>query len=282
MKKVYLMALAALAAFAFAGCDTEVSVKDVKEDARKEAEKLVYNHDTLYQTALLQSLTLGNFDGSITVGDFRKKGDTGLGTFQSVNGEMIMLDGKVYRAAWDGTVEEVKDDETIPFAATTHFDEDYTIELTNIDDLETLTRILSDYVNEKGKNYIYCVKVEGDFDTLNLRSVKPQTKPYKTLAEAMKSDQVFFDYENLGGTIVGVYCPNYLDGVNFYGWHMHFLSNDREKGGHLLGVKFSKATVKIDLTIGVDIFMPDTDKFQELNLAADQGDDIKTVEAGRK
>ncbi len=282
MKKAYLIALAALAAFAFAGCNSEVTVKDVKEDVQTEAEKFVYNHDTLYQTALLQSLTLGNFDGSIKVGDFRKKGDTGLGTFRGVNGEMIVIDGKVYRAVWDGTVEEVKDDETVPFAAITSFDEDYTLELENVEDLETLTKTLTDFVNEQGKNYIYCVKIEGKFDKVNLRSVKPQSKPYKTLAEAMESDQVFFDYEDIEGTIVGIYCPNYLDGVNFYGWHMHFISNDRSKGGHMLGAKINKATAKIDLTNGVDIFMPDTDKFQELDLAADQGDDIKTVEAGRK
>lgn len=43
-------------------------------------------------------------------------GDIGIGTFDKLNGELIMLDGVVYRAAGDGSVEVVSDEETVPFA----------------------------------------------------------------------------------------------------------------------------------------------------------------------
>ncbi|MBR0074165.1 MAG: acetolactate decarboxylase, partial [Synergistaceae bacterium] len=67
--------------------------------------------DKLFQVALLQSLMQGEYDGVITVGELKHYGDTGIGTFQSVNGELIAVDGKVYRALWDGSVEVVADDE---------------------------------------------------------------------------------------------------------------------------------------------------------------------------
>ena len=51
--------------------------------------------DALFQTALLQSLMQGEYDGVITVKDLKNYGDTGIGTFQSVNGELIMLNGSL-------------------------------------------------------------------------------------------------------------------------------------------------------------------------------------------
>ncbi len=70
------------------------------------------SRETMFQVALLQSLTQGYYDGIIEVSELKKYGDTGLGTFEGVNGEMIVLDGKVYQALGDGTVKEADDKET--------------------------------------------------------------------------------------------------------------------------------------------------------------------------
>ncbi len=35
-----------------------------------------------------------------------------------------------------------------------------------------------------------------------------------------------FLFENIRGSLVGVYFPDYLDGINMPGWHLHFLSED--------------------------------------------------------
>ena len=56
--------------------------------------------------------------------ELKQYGDTGIGTFDKLNGELIMLDGEVYRAAGDGRVEIVSDDETIPFSVVTFMDAD--------------------------------------------------------------------------------------------------------------------------------------------------------------
>ena len=53
--------------------------------------------ETINQVALLQSLALGYFDGSITVKEWKTFGDTGIGTFEGLNGELIALDGVIYQ-----------------------------------------------------------------------------------------------------------------------------------------------------------------------------------------
>lgn len=80
--------------------------------------------DRLFQVALLQSLMQGEYEGVVTVAELKAYGDTGIGTFQGVNGEMIVLDSTVYRALWDGSVEAAPDDETVPFSNVTFFDTD--------------------------------------------------------------------------------------------------------------------------------------------------------------
>ena len=97
------------------------------------AEQTAGDRDTLYQVSLLQGLTMGDFSGSVTAADLKEHGDTGIGTFDGVNGELIMLDGTVYRAAGDGSVEEVPDQETIPFANVTYFDADDSASVSGID-----------------------------------------------------------------------------------------------------------------------------------------------------
>ena len=62
------------------------------------------NGDVLYQVALIQSLVQGYYDGIITVGELKQHGDTGIGTFEGLNGEMIVLDGTVYQAVADGSM----------------------------------------------------------------------------------------------------------------------------------------------------------------------------------
>ncbi|MBQ3319260.1 MAG: acetolactate decarboxylase, partial [Spirochaetia bacterium] len=52
----------------------------------------------MFQVSTLQALALGYSKTVITVGQLMKHGETGLGTFEDVNGEMIAIDGKCYRA----------------------------------------------------------------------------------------------------------------------------------------------------------------------------------------
>ncbi len=238
------------------------------------------DHEVINQVSLLQGLTLGDYNGSITAGQLKEKGDIGIGTFDALNGELIMLDGVIYRAASDGSVEVVPDDETIPFSNVTFFDDEQVFDIADIENVAALKDILNEKVNELGSNQFYFVKITGTFKEMNVRSEYAQSKPYKPLATVLETDQTFFDYENVSGTIVGLYCPGYMNDLNAVGWHFHFISDDKTKGGHILELSTDAAKVSMDSTSSFAMILPDNEMFDSLDLTVDQSDDIKKVETG--
>ena len=110
--------------------------------------------------------------------DLKQYGDTGIGTFQGVNGEMIFLDGIVYRALWDGSVEIADDDEVIPFSNVTFFDADINVANVSAPMLEDLKVILNSVVASHGQNQFYVAKIKGSFPLMFVRSELQQQKPY--------------------------------------------------------------------------------------------------------
>lgn len=244
--------------------------------------KSAAERDVINQVSLLQGLTLGDYNGSVTAAQLKEKGDIGIGTFNALNGELIMLDGVIYRAAYDGSVEKVADTETIPFSNVTFFDADHTMKLNNIANVNALKEELNKKVNELGSNNFYMIKVEGTFDKMQVRSELPQNQPYKPLAEVLKTDQTVFDYDNVKGTIVGLYCPNYMDKLNAVGWHFHFISEDKTKGGHILECSFNSAEASFDVSNGFAMTLPNNEMFNNFDLTVDQSNDIKKVETGEE
>ena len=239
------------------------------------------NTETIYQVALLQSLVQGYYDGILSVDALKEKGDTGLGTFDGVNGEMIVIDGEVYRADSEGNIEKPAGDEMIPFSDVTFFENDITVDLKDIKDMESLKKEL-DKVTEQSKNMFYMVKVTGEFSSVKARSEPKQEKPYKMLDEALAETQKEFEFKDIKGTLVALWCPDYVSGLNTVGWHFHFISEDRTKGGHVLGVSIKEAQAQFDLTPGFKMYMYDADDFQKLDLAKDVDEAIKSAETKSK
>ena len=238
------------------------------------------DREVINQVSLLQGLTFGDYNGSVPVSRLKELGDIGIGTFDALNGELIMLEGTVYRAASDGSVEKVADDETIPFSDVTFFDADEVISLSSIDSVNTLKSELDKKVHEIGDNRFYMIRADGTFKSMQVRSELPQTEPYKPLATVLETDQTFFNYENIKGTVVGLYCPDYMSSLNAAGWHFHFISDDRKAGGHVLDLASDELKVSIDRTDNFAMALPDNEMFNNFDLTIDQSDDIKKVETG--
>lgn len=236
--------------------------------------------DAIYQVSLLDGLMQGDYDGTATVGQLLQEGNTGLGTFDKLDGEMIVLDGVVYKAKSDGSVEVAGDAQTVPFAAVTNFDEDIAaIPLSSIADFDSLKAALDDIIAEQmgDFNRFYVAEIKGNFDLVHVRSVPIQSKPYKPLAEATK-DQAEFVYENIPGTAVAMRFPDYMQGINLPGWHLHFLSDDKTKGGHVLDLKLTDGTVSMDTVLAFQLVAPGTETFANLDLGADLSQQTGAVE----
>ena len=240
------------------------------------------NRNVIYQVSLLQEMAYGDYKGSVTIEELKKHGNIGIGTFDRLNGELIMLDGVVYRVDGDGYVESVDAHETTPFAVVTYMDAEVTKPIENIPDCNTLYSKLDQMVAERGKNRFYMIRIDGLFREVNLRSVPAQTEPYKPLVEVLEQQQTFFDYENIEGTIVGLYCPPYMSQLNAVGWHMHFISKDKAKGGHVLGLNIAEAVLYWKDSDSFQMRLPQNDRFDTFDLTVDQSENIEKIEKSNK
>ncbi|WP_416793613.1 acetolactate decarboxylase [Lactobacillus delbrueckii] len=75
----------------------------------------------LFQHGTLAMLVAGLFDGTMSIEELLKHGDSGIGTCSGLDGEMVILDGIAYTIRRDGTVEALSGDVKTPFACV-HFD----------------------------------------------------------------------------------------------------------------------------------------------------------------
>jgi acetolactate decarboxylase len=236
------------------------------------------DRDTLFQESTISALMKGVYDGGISVGELRPYGDFGLGTFQSLDGEMIELDAKFYRARLDGTMVIVADDTKTPFAVTTFFDNNLVVKPDRQMDLNQMQSYIDGQL--ASENFFYAVKVEGKFSYMKTRSVPAQQKPYPPLTEAVKNQQVT-EFHDIEGTMIGFRCPPYVDGINVPGYHFHFIDKDRKMGGHVLDLQTSAVTVSIDHTPNFVMELPGTEGFYKVNLGAGAPEGLKQVEQGK-
>ncbi|MBN1892116.1 MAG: acetolactate decarboxylase [Clostridiales bacterium] len=240
----------------------------------QEAEPTV-DREVVYQVSTINALLAGYYDGQVSVEKMKENGDIGIGTFADLDGEMIVLDGTVYRAKYDGTVEKAGDSESTPFAAVTFFDEDRALENIDFADYESLKQILDTQI--ENPNLFYAFRIDGEFTRIEVRSVPPQEKPYPPLTEVTK-DQPTFTYENVRGTLVGFWCPAFVSGINVSGYHLHFISEDATAGGHLLNASSPGVTIRIDRTPSFTMSLSESSAFGEIALQEDKAEDIEKVE----
>lgn len=220
--------------------------------------------DLLYQVSTLPALSAGVFAADVSVAELLRHGDFGLGTFNGVDGEMIVLGGEVYRVGVDGAVNVAAADVQTPFAVVTPFEADLSATLTTPIPCAALYRFLDTLL--PSPNAFYAVKVEGSFQTLEVRSEAGQQPPYRTLAEVL-AEQVVFDLEETSGTMAGFWFPAYAEGLNLPGYHFHFVSADRTQGGHVLDCRIRRATVTVDVSDGLLVDLPATPAFLDADLS---------------
>lgn len=233
------------------------------------------DQEVLWQVSTINALLDGAYDGQVPMAGLKDRGNLGIGTFEALDGEMIVLDGNVYKARYDGTVEKVNDMEKTPFASVTVFNEDERLDDASFSNYEALQKTLDTMI--KNPNLFYAFKISGHFSYVKVRSVPPQQKPYPPLAEVTKN-QPIFEYENVKGDLVGFWCPAYVNGINVPGYHLHFISEDKTMGGHLLEVNIENATVMADQTPSFQMTLPEDEGFADLKLEEDKTEELEKVE----
>jgi len=200
------------------------------------------NNDLVFQSSTLTSLKEGDFEGPISVSEIKHHGNLGLGTFNGIDGEMIINNGVVYNAKYNGSLILADDSSRSPFVVVTDFVPDYNVEITG----KTCEELEDDI--KKGfsdLNHIRALRITGDFEYVKYRSVKKQAKPYPKLEEVVKDENIMTQSPS-SGTAVGFWFPDDFQQVNVRGFHLHYINKNISRGGHLLDCKVKSAVVYID------------------------------------
>lgn len=245
------------------------------QGAPKSVQPVLPNQDLLYQVSTINALMQGVYEGETTYGQLQDKGDLGIGTFEALDGEMVMVDGVFYQIKADGKVYPVKPEMIAPFADVTYYSADQTITLSNIDGVANLQKAIDPLITNR--NLFCAIRIDGTFSYIKVRSVPAQVKPYPLLSEAVQNQKVF-EYQNVEGTILGFWSPDFINGINVPGYHLHFISKDRTIGGHLLDCKVSQAQVGVDVTDDFTLDLPKNQAFSQSDLARDQTSEVQKVE----
>lgn len=200
------------------------------------------NANTLYQYGTLAMLVPGLFEGTLPLKELLKHGDTGIGTGDGLDGELIILDGVAYQIDGEGNVNELDDDFMVPFGDVHFASFEHLANVHALVKMEDLEEKVSS--NLDWNNVFYSVRAHGTFKSVKTRSVHKQDKPYPTLVEcAHKQNE--FEAEDVEGTLIGYFSPQLFNGAAVGGFHLHFLADDKSLGGHLLDFEMVSGDIKV-------------------------------------
>lgn len=228
------------------------------------------NSPVLVQVSVIDALLQGIFEGIIPVGDLKDLGDIGIGTFDKLDGEMIMYNDTIYQVVYSGEVKIPSDDIKTPFASVCKWETNSTFVLEgyNFDSLKTN---FDDFFPTA--NIFYGIKMKGKFNYMKTRIVEPN----KPLGEAA-ANQHEFEFRNTDGIIVGFFCPDYVNGINATGFHLHFLSGDRKGGGHILSFEIDKADVELCYLYDFKLILPEDGSFFNGDFSVDRQEELEEAE----
>lgn len=211
--------------------------------------------DVAFQYSTISALMAGAYDGRLAVADLLRRGDLGLGTYNGLDGEMVILDGKAFQAGADGDVAAMPGETLSPFAVVTAFEGRTGLDFPAGLDLASLEKNIEARVAHPGR--IVAIRVDGRFPSIKVRSVPRQSPPYRPLAEVITRDQAIFDLKDAEGTLVGFRFPPTAAGVNVPGYHFHFLTADRRRGGHVLALTTSAGRAGLDEVARLEVLFPE-------------------------
>jgi len=229
------------------------------------------------QVATIDALLTGVYDGHMSLKTLRQYGDFGIGTFEALDGEMILLGGRFYKVRADGKVYPPPLSERTPFACVTTFVADHQEAIQAPTDMKALEAKIQAFVPQPNRFCAFIVR--GEFRHVKTRSVPAQKKPYPPLAEVTKNQPVF-ELSDVRGTLIGFRSPPFVKGVNVPGYHLHFLADDLSGGGHVLEVEITRGTLEADTVHEwLNVYLPtESDAFGAANLAEDRTADLQAVE----
>jgi len=216
----------------------------------------------------------GVYDREVSVKSILEHGDFGLGTFANLDGEMVVLDGRVYQVQGTGCVSEAAPDAGAPFAVVTQFSPQIDVETEPVASFKDLEGCCDKYRNSG--NIFYAVRLDGHFRRVRTRAVNPP-QPGTRLVDAAKA-QSEFSFSDIDGTLIGLWSPGFSSAFSIAGYHFHFLSKDRRHGGHLLDVEAGPLRLKVEALTDFHLALPESEAFLKADLSKNTAEELAYAE----
>jgi acetolactate decarboxylase len=251
-----------------------VSVADLTEQALRRFPSNEQGGNAVFLSVPIIALVEGFYVENTNVALIKEHGDFGLGTFNYLDGEMVVLDGNVYQIRSDGNVYSVNDDEQSPFACVTFFSADTFDDIEENHNRKGFYDLLNTLI--PSENMLYAIRIDGSFSHVKTRAV-PRSENYKPLVEAT-ANQPVFDFYDVKGCLAGFFIPRFMESLNASGYHMHFLTEDRRHGGPLIDCALKKVRIGIQHVHKLDLGLPITLDFLTADLTRDIGKDLDKAE----
>jgi acetolactate decarboxylase len=229
---------------------------------------------TLFQVSTSAALVEGIYQGALRVSRLLSQGDFGLGTFADLDGEMVVLDGVCYQVSAAGTIAPVTGETLIPYAVVTRFSATFRKDYQEIPNFGSLTATCDEL--RDSNNVFYAFRARGTFHTVKTRVMKPVSEG--TTLKMAASAQQEFRFEELRGTLVGLWAPAFAASFSVPGYHFHFLSEDRQKGGHVLDCRGSDIEIDGCAMNEMHVSLPETEEFLKADLTRDPQADLMKAE----
>ncbi|KAL4423277.1 hypothetical protein ABPG77_004546 [Micractinium sp. CCAP 211/92] len=231
----------------------------------------------LHLTSPIVGLVEGILSGETTVGEALGRGDFGLGTLNMLDGEVVVLDGVAYQQTADGTSHVVDAAAKTPFMTLTRWNPEHCT-VHHLGCRHGWQELLEELeAHFPSPNLFYAVRVEGRFESMRARAVRRQAgnRPLAAVAK----EQAVFELGAGSGTLVGFWSPAFVgSSLTVPGWHLHFLSDDKQQGGHVLQAVLLEGRALIQPLHHTDYDLPTDKAFLEADLSKDPTEQLEQAE----
>lgn len=239
----------------------------------------IFAEGKIIQAGTVLNLMQGIYTGSTTFAQLEQISDFGLGTNNGLGGELVVIDGHFYLADEHGDVKQLPLSDKTPYATMTKFVPQQQFELKNINSIAELEQAIDKKLSSN--NLFYAIKVEGKFPYIKARSIKAPRKPYLPLAQVVKTNQNVFELNNISGTLVIFKAPTFATPMTVPDYHIHFISTDRKKAGHVFDVKINHANIGVMQTHQFELWLPTSPEYTQGNLQPISEHSIRSIESTR-
>jgi len=220
----------------------------------------IANMPTFFQAGLIIGIQQGVYEGDVDFKRLEQHGDTGLGTLNGVDGEMIAIDNDFYHIDSAGAIKKIDPVTLTPFSIVTKFNPTLSFMIAKITSLDELTILLDTHIPTP--NIFYMMRIDAELDWIKIDGENCKMRPAKPLIPRSS------EFTHLAGSLIVTRCPDYSAAFTIPGYHYHFIDSTKTRGGHVADLKIKTASVKMTFMRRFSMVLFNNKSFNSMELSS--------------